>query len=65
MSSLTLDELNQMMLASKTFNDAYWREFAKVGPRHKNVKRWVHDLGWNVSPAALDAYLAPEVPHHG
>lgn len=63
--SITQDDLGQMMLASKAFNDAYWREFAKAGQRHANVKRWIHDLGWNAAPEVLDAYLAPEVPNYG
>jgi len=63
MADLTQAQLDQLMVVSQDFQDAYWREFAKVGPRHANVKRWVADLGWGAARGVLEAYLAPERPH--
>ena len=37
--------------------EAYREEFRKIGPRHRNVDRWEHDLGWRIDPAVADAYL--------
>ncbi len=33
-------------------------EFRKIGPRHRNVDRWEHDLGWTIDPRVADDYLA-------
>jgi hypothetical protein len=35
----------------------YWRVFAELGPRHRNVAHWVRDLGWRVDPSVVKAYL--------
>lgn len=37
---------------------AYREEFRKIGPRHRNVDRWEHDLGWKIDPKVADDYLA-------
>ncbi len=63
MSDLTQEELDRFMVASADFNRAYWREFAKTGPRHANVKRWIVDLEWTAAPGVWAAYLAPEQRH--
>jgi len=55
----------EMMLVSPTVYRAYWREYARLGPRHANVKRWLVDLGWMAEPGVLDAYLAPEASRNG
>lgn len=58
----------EMMLVSPTTYKAYWHEFARIGPRHANVKRWMVDLGWTAEPSVFNAYLAPESPrsaHYG
>lgn len=47
--------------ASRTALTAYWQVFADIGPRHKNVARWLHVFGWTIDPEAARAYLAPEM----
>lgn len=47
--------------ASRTALAAYWEAFADIGPRHKNVARWLHVFGWTIDPEAARAYLAPEM----
>lgn len=46
---------------SRDFWDAYWQAFAELGPRHRNVARWIHDLGWLIDMSDVRSYLAPEV----
>ncbi len=41
--------------------EEYWRVFRTVGPRHRNVARWLCALGWSIQEDAMKAYLAPEV----
>ena len=42
------------------FGEAYWQAFRDRGPRHRNVARWLNDLGWGIRESALRDYLAPE-----
>lgn len=39
----------------------YWNEFAKIGPRHAALARWVYHLRWNVSAKFANGWLAPEL----
>tara|TARA_R110000822_G_C15212210_1_gene483449 strand:+ start:719 stop:940 length:222 start_codon:yes stop_codon:yes gene_type:complete len=44
-------------ISAETFA-AFREEFRKIGPRHRNVDRWEHDLGWTIDPRVADDYLA-------
>lgn len=44
-------------ISAETFA-AFREEFRKIGPRHRNVDRWEHDLGWIIDPRVADDYLA-------
>jgi hypothetical protein len=57
-----MNDKPELMLVSPTTYQAYWREFARLGPRHANVKRWLVDCGWTAEPSVFDVYLAPERP---
>lgn len=45
---------------SKAFEDAYWEEFCSLGPRHRNVCRWMK-LGWRIEADVIADYLSVEV----
>lgn len=36
-----------------------WRE---QGPRHRLVDRWRYDLGWNIEPEVVRAFLEQDRP---
>lgn len=58
-----MSELAQsMMLTSAAMQEAYRKAFRELGPRHRNVDRWIQELGWGIERRALEAYLAPESP---
>ena len=46
--------------AHSVLSDAFWKSFRDRGPRHRNVARWLCDLGWGIRESALREYLAPE-----
>ncbi len=39
---------------------AYRSTFRSLGPRHRNVDHWRHDLKWNVPEPVIANYLAEE-----
>lgn len=39
---------------------AYRSAFRALGPRHKAVDRWRHDLKWSVPESVVAGWLAPE-----
>ncbi|CAB4164939.1 hypothetical protein UFOVP833_3 [uncultured Caudovirales phage] len=39
---------------------AYRSVFRSLGPRHRNVDRWRHDLKWKVEEHVIADYLAEE-----
>jgi hypothetical protein len=40
--------------------EAYRSAFRSLGPRHRNVDRWRHDLKWGVPESVVANYLAEE-----
>ncbi|TAJ89726.1 hypothetical protein [Reyranella sp.] len=52
--------MSRFVEVSRELFSAYRAEMEKIGPRHRNVCRWLYDLGWGIDAAALDTYLAPE-----
>lgn len=49
------------IIVSRDALEAFWKTFAEKGPRHRNVARWVHVLGWKIAEGPMRAYLAPEM----
>jgi hypothetical protein len=43
---------------SQSFMDAYWESFAKIGPRHRLVERWINKLGWHIEPHVYENFVA-------
>jgi hypothetical protein len=39
---------------------AYRATFRELGPRHKALDRWKHELGWHVSLQFANSWLEPE-----
>ena len=48
------------IIVSRAFNEAMREAECKLGPRHRLVDRWRHELGWNVEPSAVATWLEPE-----
>ena len=40
--------------------EAFRSVYRSLGPRHRNVDHWRHDLKWNVPEHVIANYLAPE-----
>lgn len=40
--------------------EAYRSAFRALGPCHRAVDRWRHDLKWSVPESVVAAWLAPE-----
>ena len=57
-----MSEPENIMRVSEQFWRQFWKTFADIGPRHRNVARWESVLGWHIDLTARAEYLAPERP---
>ncbi len=58
---LYMTEPAKTVTVSRATIEAYWTEFAAIGPRHRHVARWIYVLGWRIAEEPMRAYLAPEL----
>lgn len=62
------DDAPDYITASPSTWAAYRDAFRCLGPRHRLLDRWCHDLGWEIPHEVAAPFLAPEMPrtvNHG